>query len=610
MAVLLVIFPILTQAQSSPTDPDPTRWINYAQSYYKLSIAKNGIYRLTAAELQQAGVPVQQLTPNTIQLFHRGVEQSIYVEGEEDGHFNAGGFLEFYGQRNNGVPDSLLYRPHSAQPHQYYSLFNDTTAYFLTWSTGAGQSGKRMVTYTDTTSNLSPEAYHWAEDIRLFTDNYPGWPAGLPQKIEYSQYEAGEGYTGPIQQKDKPFTIPFQLTNAVRDGPTPQVDLLLVGRGFSNHRVNCLVGSTLQSQRLVDSTRFAEYDNARIRHPVDWSGVAADGNLVVSTVSSGDAASTDDYSVSYGRVRYPQQFTANGQPQTVFQLEPNPLGRSRLDVTAVLPGTRFWDISNPDAPIRVGITATQNPGIVRVVVRNTDTYRTLFSTSDFRKTPIIQPVSFVDWHSRKSTYLIITHDLLLQPGGKPGTFNAIRAYADYRASIAGGSYDTLTATMQQLFDQYSYGERHPLAIRRFARQLLQQGKGVIPYLLLIGRGRSTPGIRHDPLQAQLDMVMTAGFPSSDGTFTAGLTASEPDIPALPTGRINAGTPQEVFDYLNKVKQYESPSDDALWRKTILHLTGGQSAGRAGFISWTGGLLSKAGNKSIAGGAGKDLCQSD
>ena len=296
-----------------------------------------------------------------------------------------------------------------------------------------------------------------------------------------------------------------------------------------------------------------EYDNARIQHPVDWPDVGPDGQLVVSTVSGGGATSTDDYSVSYSRVRYPQQLTANGKIQSVFQLETNLRGRSRLDVTDVIPGTRFWDVSNPDAPVRVG-TTTVNSTTARVLVRNTDTPRTLFSTSEFRNVPAIRPVSFVNWRHRKPTFLIITHDALLSRIA--GTINAIQAYASYRASVAGGGYDTLTATMQQLFDQYSYGERHPLAIRRFARQMLQQQGSTTPYLLLIGRSRSTPGIRHDPLQAQLDMVMTAGFPGSDGLFTAGLSGTEPDVPALPTGRINAGTPQEVLDYLAKVKEYE------------------------------------------------------
>ncbi len=579
--LLLVAGSTNTQAQSSTNDPDPTRWINYAQSYYKISVAENGIYRLTLADLQQAGVPVQQITPSTMQLFHRGVEQAIYVDGETDGRFDANDFLEFYGQRNDGAPDSLLYRPYTAHPHPYYSLFNDTTAYFLTWQlngpAGTGLPVKRMGAYTDTTHHLVPETYHWAEELRLFTDTYPGWPAGLPQKTEYSYYEAGEGYTGPIQQKDKPFSIPFQLKNAVRSGPKPAIDVLLVGRGFTSHRINCLAGATIASQRLLDSVRFAGYDNARLSHALNWLDVGPDGQLAVSTVSGGEAIA-DEYSVSYSRVRYPQQLTANGQTQTVFRLETNLRGRSRFDVTDVVPGTRFWDISNPDAPIQVGTTTTQNPNTVRVVVRNTDVPRTVLSTADYRKVPAIQPVSFVNWRNRRATYLIITHDALLQPTGAPGNTNAVQAYARYRASVAGGGYDTLTATMQQLFDQYSYGERHPLAIRRFARQMLAQRGDAVPYLLLIGRGRSTPGIRRNPLQAQLDRVMTAGFPGSDGTFTAGLSGTDPDVPTLPTGRINAGTPQEVLDYLNKVKQYENSSDDALWRKNILHLSGGRSSG--------------------------------
>ena len=229
----------------------------------------------------------------------------------------------------------------------------------------------------------------------------------------------------------------------------------------------------------------------------------------------------------------------------------------------------------------VSATTSTNPDTARLVVRNTQAERTIFFTSQPKTVPAIRPVSFADWRNRKPTYLLISHEALMQPlstTAPAGTPNAIQAYARYRASAAGGGYDTLTATMQQLFDQYSYGERHPLAIRRFARQMLRQSSGPAPYLLLLGRSRSTPGIRNDPQQATLDLVMTAGFPGSDGTFTAGLSTTEPDVPALPTGRINAGTSQEVMAYLNKVKEYESPANLGLWRKNILHLSGGQSAG--------------------------------
>ena len=572
-AILFISSPLIARAQFDKNDPDPTRWINYTQTYYKIPIAQNGIYRITTAELQQAGISISQIDPTTVQLFHRGVEQAIYQEGETDHLFDPADFLEFYGRGNDGAQDSLLYKPHNAQPHTYYSLFNDTTAYFLTWRLD-GKLGRRMKAYTDTDyANLTPEAYHWEEELRLFTDTYPGWAAGIPPKIEYSYYEAGEGYTGLIQQKDKPYVNVFQLANPAKSGPNPQIDILLAGREFINHRVECLAGPTTSTQRLLDTVTFSVYDNARIRQEANWQDVGSNGQLVISTVSRGDSTTFDPYSVSYIRLRYAQKISVNGQPMRRFQLVPNALGRSLVDVADVLPNTRFWDISDPTAPIRIGAT-TPTASSAQLVVHGTDMTRTILSASQIKTVPSIHPVTFTNWTSRKPTYLIISHADLMKSA--IGTTNAVREYATYRASAAGGSYDTLTVSMQQLIDQYSYGERHPLAIRRFAGHMHQQGKSSLQYLLLIGRSRSTPGIRRDPNQASLDMVMTGGFPGSDIVFTEGLNDSEPNVPAIPTGRINAGTPQEIVNYLNKVKEYESPTADLSWRKNLLHLSGGET----------------------------------
>jgi hypothetical protein len=569
-------------AQQSLTDPSPTHWLNYSQLYYKIPIAQDGIYRITTAELSRAGIPVNQIDPTTIQLFHRGIEQAIYVAGETDHHFGSTDFLEFYGQRNDGAQDSLLYKPASAQPHRYYSLFSDTTAYFLTWRLD-GQPGKRMAAYTDSSyASLTPDRYHWEEDLRLFTDNYPGWAAGIPPKVETSYYDAGEGYTGLIQTKDKPFHTTFQLTNAAQINaitslPTPQVDILLVGRDFINHRVDCLAGPAIGMQRQLDSIRFSVYNNARSQQNLAWTNVSSDGKLVISTVSKGETTIADNYSVSYIRLRYPQQLTANQQPQRTFRLTTNATGKSLLNITDVLPNTRFWDISEPTTPVQIGITSAP-PGTARMVVQHTQTARTILSSCQPKTVLAIIPVSFINWTTRRPTYLIISHEALMQPVGNAA--NAVKAYADYRASAAGGRHDTLIVTMQQLIDQFSYGERHPLAIRRFIDQMLRQSKGSAKrpqYLLLLGRSRSTPGVRRDPNQASLDLVMTGGFPGSDVVFTAGLDGYQTDVPAIPTGRINAGSPQDVLNYLAKVKEYESQQTNTIWRKNLLHLSGGETA---------------------------------
>jgi hypothetical protein len=553
-------------------------WINYKQTYIKIPVAQNGRYRLTSTDFQQAGVSLSAVDPTTIQLFHRGIEQAIYVNGEADHRFDPIDFLEFYGQANDGAPDSLLYQPISAQPHAYYSLFNDTTAYFLTWRLDR-QPGRRMATYQDTDyASLRPERYHWAEELRVFAETYPGYGAGIPPKIEYSHYEAGEGYTGTIQQKDKPYVNHFTLANPVRDGPPPKLDLLLVGREYTAHQVEVLTGSS--PQRTLATLSFARYDNTRLSTDFSWNDVTADGNFSLTTIARGDSLSpTDRYSVSYVRVQYPQRPDASNQPVRVFQLPANSVGRSRLDVINVPTDAQFWDVSDPNTPVRVKVVLT-SPDTTRLILRGTHTTRTLLMSSQPITVSAIQPVQFVDWSSHRPTYVIVTHENLRQPAST--SLDPVRDYAAYRASVAGGGFDTLTVTMQQLIDQYSYGERHPLAIRRFMTQLLQQSRNADrrpQYLLLLGRSRSTPGIRRDPRQATLDLVMTYGFPGSDSPFTQGLGGFPDNVPAVPTGRINAGTTQDVINYLNKVKEYES-QEVGLWRKNLLHLSGGATPNEA------------------------------
>lgn len=579
LTALLFLSVNLVFAQQPPAGNE---WINYGQAYYKIPVANPGLYRITAGDMQKAGIPLASVNAGSIQLFHRGIEQAIVVAGEADGRFDAVDYLEFYGRSNDGLADSALYRgsgPNGlpAQPHTYYSLFSDTTAYFLTWRTDR-KPGRRMATYTDTLgAGLTPEPFHWQDDLRLFTLTYPGYAAGLPPKIEYSHYEPGEGHTGVIQQQNTPYSNEFALQNAYRNGPALYLDVLLAGRDYTPHRVIGSVGPLQSELRRFGQADFGLYDNAHIRDSLAWSDVGPGGRLIVSTVSGGDSNGPDRYSVSFIHLRYPQTISADQQALRVFRLVANPVGRSLLVVRGVLPGTRFFDTTDPTAPVL--LVHAQTSDVARLVVRSTQTERVILCVGPPNAVGPIQPVTFTDFRSRRPTYVIVSHETLMQP--TLGSPNAVRDYARYRASAAGGGWDTLTVTMQQLIDQYSYGECHPLSIRRFLDQLLRQSSPSGPkpqYLLLLGRGRSTAGIRQNPAQSTLDLVMTMGFPSSDAAFSAGLAGFPQDVPALATGRVNAGTPAEVLGYLEKVIEYEQVPPDALWRKNILHLSGGKTLG--------------------------------
>src|ERR1035437_4394634 len=76
------------------------RWINHNQKYYKIKIAKDGIYRLDSATLSNAGIPISGINPQNIQLFQKGKEIYPYIFGETDGAFNTSDYILFYAEKN------------------------------------------------------------------------------------------------------------------------------------------------------------------------------------------------------------------------------------------------------------------------------------------------------------------------------------------------------------------------------------------------------------------------------------------------------------------------------------------------------------------------------
>ncbi|MBI3233405.1 MAG: hypothetical protein HYZ42_05085, partial [Bacteroidetes bacterium] len=115
-------------------------WIDYSQKYYKIKIAKEGIYTINYNDLTLAGLTssdIAAIKPDNIQLFYRGLEIPIYVSAQGKSTFSNGDWIEFYGKKNDGKLDQPLYTKPEWQPQNYQAFFNDTSVYFLTWTVTA-----------------------------------------------------------------------------------------------------------------------------------------------------------------------------------------------------------------------------------------------------------------------------------------------------------------------------------------------------------------------------------------------------------------------------------------------------------------------------------------
>ncbi len=551
----------------------PNAWINFSQTYYKVRVGATGIHRLTYTDLQNAGVPLGSIDPRRINLYHRGQEQAILVSGQTDASFDPADFIEFYGQRNDGTLDAALYEPAAAQPHPYYNLYSDTTAYFLTWNP-LPVPGKRMENFFEVNSTgLPPEVFHEHQELQVFTQEF-----SLPADPQPTAFVEGEAWTGPTictlssgctGQQD---IVVENLLDGVSFVGSPTLEIQLTGRNDLFHNAEVYGGPDAGSLRLLGSLSFFRYETPVLQAPLAWTDIGIDGKMTVR-VKIVVGTNRDALSVSYLRVRMPQKYDARSSSGKVMHLPPSTPGKSYVEITNPAANTRVFDITDPDN-VRVIGTVPQG-GKLTAVVPETSGGRTLYLTNTVRQAPL-RKVTFRPISPAAHNYLIISHPTLMLPA--LGYADPVKAYGGYRATAAGGSYDTLTITTDQLYNQFNFGETSPLAIVEFLRYM---DAGDPKHVFLIGKGVDVSlGYHRKSVHAPgdfPDLVPSAGVPASDMAFTAGLSGSSFE-PGIPIGRLTATTPVQVAAYLNKVKETEALGFGALWRKDILHLSGGIRAG--------------------------------
>ncbi|MBX2898165.1 MAG: hypothetical protein KF775_00855 [Cyclobacteriaceae bacterium] len=563
------IFLILLATCFSATAQYANAWIVPGQNYYRIPIAQKGVYKLTYADLQNAGVPVNSVDPRQLQIFHRGIEQAIVVAGQDDAVLNPGDYVEFFGKGNDGTRDQALYKPANLQPHNYYNLYSDTTAYFLTWPLTPAL-GKRVAEFSE--ANVPPlpaQTFHTAQRLVIYKDQYAGGNL-LSDVLRYSHFDEGEGWTGVgIRQSQSIDYVIDQLVQPVTSAGTPQLELLLAGRDQIPHTAQIYVGPASASLRLLDSYSFNGFATVKLSYSLAWSDLDAEGRLTIRLVAPPDATNRLQFSASYIKVTFPQTYQLAVPVERTFQVPENAGGKSYVEWTGANASVRVWDVTQAATPVAIG---TQLAGsTLQAVVNQTQTARELFVFSTVRPATIkriaIRPIPVA-----QANYIVISHRDLMQPAG--GYSNPVKAYAGYRASVAGGGYDTLVVTTDQLYNQFNYGETSPLAIYEFMRYMV--GEGTPRYLFLIGKGRDVSSGYHrivNPGASVVkDLVPTAGSPASDMLFTIGLGASTFE-PAVPTGRLAATTPAHVASYLTKVIETETLQPQ-LWQKKGLHLSGG------------------------------------
>jgi uncharacterized repeat protein (TIGR01451 family) len=498
----------------------------------KIFVKHEGWYRVTQPQLVAAGLD-PNVDPALLHLYAEAIEQPIQISGASAG---PGGFgpqaaVCFYG---TGVDTQE----------------SGTRVYFVTSDQSPGQ--RIHVLPPSTGSNQPPLSFPYAVELTPHTTYFSALTT-----------VKGNNFFGPLISST-PIDETIQVGKLDSSSTEPaQFDVVLQGVILAvPHDVTItLNGSTL------GYLTFTGQDKGKFHVSVPPGLLIEGANTVTFTSQDGEY----DYSLLQSlRITYPHLYAADSD-ELIFT------GRrgDELNLTGFRQASvAVLDITNPAQPVQLTTHVTAEPNskgsdyVVEVQVPWSasspagSVLHTLMAVADTRVASAagIRQNHPSHWHSAQR--------------GSEIVMVSAEAFADalgpvVRAHEAEGK-STAVVLIDDLYDEFNFGEHGPLAIRDFLQTAVKVWQIPPHYLLLNGRASFDPrnylGFGH------LDFVPTKIIPTT-GLMTASddwfSDFNDTGIPTVATGRFPVSTVEEAQLVASKVATYEGESTNGPWTSQAL-----------------------------------------
>ncbi len=567
---------------SAPASPQAIPWAVPANAY-RISVLEDGLYELTYAYLQAAGLPVDTLDPHTLRMFFMGQEMRIWVTGEGDGQFDSGDSVFFYGRN----VDTLYYDGLFTS-----NKYVNNLVYFLSY--GAG-SGLRMTTAAGAPTGATAQTVsmqHVLDETNLWyfseypplpisgADHFFGqWIQSRPGAREYSR-----NIYFPASDVDN--SVPGNLTITFQGYGTGshKVGLYLNGTqiyaagpsgwaDFTDTKITVSItpGLVINSLRndlkvvLENPTDGRSYDKVYINWTqIDYARhlVAQSDSLNIRGVTTGtwtfnaSGFSTSAIGVFDVTDIYNVRRVINGTPAALGANESAGPQQSAAGVSfgaAVTPQTRFF---------LAGPSAHKLPVAIESVVP---------------KTSIYTPADILA-NSNRYDYIIITH----------GDFwDEMRPLAQYRNFF----YKVAMIDVQDIYDRFNGGMMSAESIHEFLLYAYNNWSGAQPqFVLLVGDGAVdmrnftfiAPPTFMPPYLVSVDPYL--GETAADNRFV--LLSGDDILPDMAIGRFPAGSVADVARMVKKTLDYEIKPPLGDWTQNVLFISDDLEGGGGNFYGYS------------------------
>ena len=473
-----------------------------AQKGVKIAVKRDGWYRVSPAELANAGFPVTPKTGNW-QLYADGVEIPF--------RFGADGAVEFFG-RGLDTP--------STDTRNYYLINGDSDGLRLPYEAGNGSDQEiNAVSFGNTVTRKERSIYF----AGLFNGDKENWFGA--------------------------FVLPGSATNQDLTVNDPsgegqarlKVRLQGISRAF--HKVS--VGFNGLELGIVS---FEDYENEEFEFEFPMSYVTAGNNQVVlrGIGANNDYSVVDELKLSYERNYRARENRLNFSVEAGQTARVDGFGNKTVTVV---------EISNGKAVRQLAVEAEESEyGFAFNVAAAGYKREFIAFGGDQSDTAVsVKPNAPTSWNSskNKADFVIITSEIL-----RDSAENLAEARREQ-------GMRTVVVTVEDIFDEFGFGASSPEAVREFLRHANEYWQVKPRYVLLFGD--SSYDMRNYLAQPERNLVPTKLVDTqyTETASDAWLADFDGDgIEDIAIGRLPAGNRSEAEQMLGKIFRYERQDSEA------------------------------------------------
>lgn len=530
-------------------------------NWYKVSVNADGLYKMDYAFLQSLGMDPASIDPRNIRVYGNGggmlpqpnstprqddlAENAIFVSGENDGSFDSGDYVVFYGQG----PDRWEYDPSACGNFSHIkNVYSDNTYYFITASKGPG---KRL----STRESLGQSETHTVNSF----DDY-----AFHELDEENLIKSGREWFGEKFDLVKDYDFDFSFSNRETSKPL-YVKTAAAARCITSATDFKIKVNNNQQPNLTIGNITGNYANdyaktGSICHQLNLSSNSI--NVDVSYTPPLNCSDAVGW-LNYIEVITSRKLTLAGS--FVLFRDANSVGTGNIaafNVANANSSLTIWDVTDPMNAIR---QIYQLNGTTASFKMNSDELHeyVAFSGSNFPAPTVVGAIGNQNLHGlAQADMFIICHPDFLSEAERLAEFH--RGQDEY-------ALDVVIVKPENIYNEFSSGAQDVTAIRDFMKMFYDRATSIDDaprYLLLFGdpsydyKDRIVGNTNFVPTYESPNSLSPTSSYASDDYFgllddnEGAWTDLSTDGLDIGIGRFPVGTIDEARGIVDKILGYE------------------------------------------------------